>query len=955
MTDPKRSPAGTPTRIQTRLSTRLYLLLVRLIAQPRSWFRAATESDRLEAEMEAELASHLELLTTDLIRAGYSPAEARRRARIALGPTVVHKDNMRRSLGVRLFDEVLADLRYGSRRLSRSIGFTIVATISLALAIGANTTIFSLAKQLLYERLAVDQPQNLRLLAWTGTARHVAVHHIWGDYAPATTGRVTSSSFSYPAYLDLQKQNLTRLKVAEDIFAFKETGMNATVAGNAQPIQVELVSGNYYGVLGIRPVLGRVIQPSDDAQTGQGAVGVISYGLWERAYARSASVLGQVIKLNEVPLTIVGVNPKGFTGAKSTIKSPDIFVPMSMQPLVSPQGDTGSLLTDTKKWWVNVMARMRPGVSDQAAQTALDAELAAVVRATMTLRKNEDIPRVDLRDGSRGLFSQEGTFARPMAVLLTMVGFVLLLACANIANLMLARSSQRQREMSVRIALGAGRMRIARQMLVESLLLAAFGGAGGVILGYVGSSLVPKLTENAWERGELHIHFDWEVFAFTAGITLLTGILFGLAPAFAAARSKVSNGLKESSSSVTRRRKGWGGKTLVGFQVALSTLLVIGAGLFLRTLASLNAVNVGFRTDHLLLAEISPPEKLYPAGKDIALHSRILDAIAATPGVDSVTPSWIAYISDDMNRQNFALQGDIADKDKDDAEDFNVVGNNFFSMLNIPILAGRSFGPQDTASSGKVGIINASLAKSRFGHQSPIGKLFNTGTHDSDGHGVKAGPQWIQIVGVCADTRYANLRDEPPPQYFLPFVQQSEVGGSLNYFIQTHSSPDAIVPLLRKTVQQQDADLPLTNVRTQQQQIDATTQQERIFVAMTSSFGMLALALAAVGIYGVMAYSVSNRTNEIGIRLALGAMPRQVLAMVLREATWLSVTGVAVGLMAAFLLARLVKSMLYGLEPADPISLISGAALLLAVGLAASWLPARRAAQVQPIEALRHE
>jgi predicted permease len=536
-----------------------------------------------------------------------------------------------------------------------------------------------------------------------------------------------------------------------------------------------------------------------------------------------------------------------------------------------------------------------------------------------------------------------------------MVGFVLLLACANIANLMLARGTQRQREMSVRLALGAGRARIARQMLVESLVLAALGGAGGLIFGYFGSNLVPKLTENAWERNEFHIHFDWMVFGFTAGVTILTGILFGLAPALAAARTKVSSDLKETSLSVTRRRKGWGGKSLVGFQIALSTLLVVGAGLFLRTLASLNAINVGFRTDHLLLAEINAPTKQYPAGKDIQLHTRLVQAIAATPGVESVSPSWIAYIADDMNRTDFMLEGEVFDKDKDEGEDFNVVGSNFFSMMQVPILAGRSFGPQDTATSAKVAIINAALAKERFPNQDPVGKRFTNDGHNNDGHGVKPAKEWITIVGVCGDTRYSNLRDEPPPQFFLPFAQQTEVGGGLNYLIRTRLSPEMIVPSLRKVVQQQDADLPLINVRTQEQQIAATTQQERIFVAMTSSFGMLALALASVGIYGVMAYSVANRTNEIGIRLALGAQPHQVLTMILREATWVSLAGIAVGLAAALALAQLIKSMLYGLQPADPVSLISGALLLIAVGLAASWLPARRAASVQPMEALRHE
>lgn len=932
-----------------------YLLVVRLLAATRSWIRAIVHRRDLEAEMDAELAAHLESLTADLVRAGYSPQLAKRHARISLGPTMVHKDQMRDSLGIRLWDELIADLRYGARRLRRSPGFTAVATISLALAIGANTTIFSVAKQVLYDRLAVPHAADLRLLAWTGTKSHVAVHHIWGDYAPLPNGRVTSSAFSYPVYRELRAQN----NVLEDIFAFKETGMNATIAGNAQQAQVEMVSGNYYGVLGVKPALGRLIAPSDDSVPGQGAVAVISYGLWERMFGRSPSALGQVIKLNETSLTIVGVNPNGFTGAKSTQQSPDIFVPLSMQPLISPHGADGSLLTDTREWWVNVMGRVKTGrersVADTAVQAALDRQLGALVRATMPVRPNEDLPRMDLRDGSRGLFREQRTFARPMAVLLTMVGFVLLLACANIANLMLARGTQRQREMSVRLAMGAARMRIARQMLVESLLLAALGGVGGLALGYVGSNLIPKLTQNAWERSEFHIHFDWIVFGFTAMVTMLTGILFGLAPAVAAVRAKVSSGLKETSQSVTRRRKGWGGKSLVGFQIALSTLLVIGAALFLRTLASLNAVNVGFRTDHLLLAEINAPQKQYPPGKDMELHTRLIESIGAAPGVDAVSPAWVAYLSDDLNRTDFLVEGVAYEKTQDTSEDYNVVGNNFFSMMQIPILQGRSFGPQDTATSGKVAIINAALARERFPNQDPIGKRITDDGGDSDGHGLKKTKDWIQIVGVCGDTRYSNLRDDPPPQFFLPFVQQKEVGGSLNYLIVTRMKPEAIEPTLRKVVQQQDPDLPLINVRTQQQQIDSDTQQERIFVALTSSFGMLALALASVGVYGVMAYSVASRTNEIGIRLALGARPAQVLNMVLREAMWVSMGGIAVGLAAAMALGQAIRSMLYGLQPADPVSLASGAVTLIAVGLAASWIPARRAAGIQPVEALRHE
>ncbi|HUD57562.1 MAG TPA: ABC transporter permease [Terracidiphilus sp.] len=924
--------------------------IIRGFARMRSWLRAVFHRGRLEAEMEAELANHLEERTGDLMRAGYSLEDAARRARMELGPVLMHKEEMRASLGLRWVDETTGDLRYAARMLRKSPEFTAIAATSLALAIGANTTIFSVAKQLLYERLAVANAENLRLLAWTATEDHMAVHSIWGDYDPLLGGLRTSTAFSYPAFRQLQTEN----RVLDVLFAFKWTEMNATIRENPQRVVTEMVSGNYYTALGVKPQLGRVIEPTDDAVPGQGAVAVIGDGVWEREFGRSVAVLGQTIKLNDTALTIIGVAPKGFTGAQDVQQSPDLFVPLSMQPLLAPHRAWGSLLSDTRTWWVNVMGRAKSGVSDDEAQATLDGQLGALVRGTMPVKPGEDLPRVKLRDGSRGLFVSQQLFAKPMTVLMTLVGFVLLLACANIANMKLARGTRRQREMSVRLALGASRARILRQILVESLLLAALGGAGGLLAGYFGRTALPKLVEDAWERNAIQVRFDWKVFAFTAGITISTGILFGMAPALAAARAEVSHGLKEGAQTTTRRRKGMGSKALIGFQIALSTLLVIGAGLFVRTFARLNAVHVRFRTDHLLLAEIVPPERRYPAGKDIALHQRLEQAIAAVPGVDAVAPSLEVYVADETSRTNFLPEGERYSPYKGQAEYFNVVGDRFFQTLEIPIIAGRAFGEQDTATSQKVGIINESLARSRFPGQNPIGKRFAIDTHDADGRRGTLARNGIQIVGICGDVRYATLRAEPPPQFIVPYVQQTQVQG-MTYEIRTRMKAEAIVPALRRAVQQVDPDLPLMNIRTQDQQIGSALQQERLFVTLTSGFGLLALALAAVGIYGVMAYSVARRTNEIGIRLALGAQPAQVCGMILREGTGLAAVGVAAGLAGAIGLTRLIKSMLYGIAPYDPVTLASGVGLLLFVALASSWIPARRAAGVQPMTALRHE
>jgi len=832
----------------------------------------------------------------------------------------------------RSIESLLQDVRYGARVLLKSRGFTVVATASLALAIGANTTIFSVAKQLLYERLAVRHAAELRFLTWTGSRDHAA-----------------SVGFPYPVYEQLR----ARTQVLGDLLAFHDTAVNATVGDDARRVRIHEVSGNYYAVLGVEPQLGRAIAPADDTAASQ-PVAVISDEFWEREFARSPTALGRWIRLNDVPVMIVGVNPRTFTGAASTLPSqtPAVIVTLAKATIVNPSPDRRNWLADPTARAVSIFGRAGAGATDSAAQAVLDAQFAAIVRDTMPLRAGEDIPRLLVRDGSRGFFGQRQTFAAPMSALMIFLGLVLLLACANIATLMLARGSRRQREMSVRLALGAGRARIFRQLLVESLLLAAIGGAGGLAIGYFGRTAIRLVTENAWELATVPVRFDWAVFAFTAAVTIFTGVVFGLAPALAATRAEVTDGLKQGGRSATEQRKGFVTKTVVGFQIALSTLLVIGAGLFIRSLAGLNGIDPGFRTDHLLLAQIVLPQNRYAAGANVAFHQRLEQAIAAIPGVASVSPVEVPYLSGELLETNVLPDGEAADANRRQAEAYNAVGVRFFETLGIPIVAGRAFGVEDTATSPKVGVINQSLARARFPNQNPIGRRFSVGVYGGLGDILTGGS--IEIVGVCGDTLYADLRGQPPPQFFVPYVQQTQIR-RLTYQIRTGVAPEAIVPALRRVVHTADADLPLVSVRTQREQIDSDLQDERLFVTLTSVFGLLALVLASVGIYGVMAYSVARRSNEIGIRLALGAVPRQVLAMVLREASWLSGAGVAIGVGASFLLSRLAKSMLFGIAPDDPATLWGAAVLLLTVALTAAWIPARRAARVQPVDALRRE
>ena len=917
------------------------------LATIRSWSVAVAQRRRLEAEMEGELAEHLALRTSDLMSSGLSPDEAARRARLELGNPLTHKEGMRSALGLRWLDEFWADLRFGARILRKSPGFTAIAVTSLALAIGANTTIFSVARQVLYERLNVPNPAGLRMLRWNGD-RNSAVQMLWGNSESRDGGGQISPDFSYPVYRQLRAHN----QALEDLFAFKGDMMNATVRGNAQRLRVEMVSGNYYAQLGVQPQLGRPIQPSDDLVVGSGTVALISDGLWEREFSRSAAALGQTIKVNDAVFTIVGVNPRGFTGAENTLSSPDVFMPLSMQPVVRPMrfSSTDAPDSDLRKnpelWWLEVMGRVKPGVKDREAQAALGVQLSAAVRSTLPVKADESVPHLEFASGARGMHFSDWAYKKPVDVLMALVALVLLLACSNTANLLLAMGSRRQREMSVRLALGAGRRRILRQMLVESLLLSTMAGAGGLVLGYLGRNTIPRLLTHGWQNGEIDVAFDWRVFAFTAAVTIATGILFGLAPAWMAARSEVSGSLKESAHTATKRRRGLGGKGIVAFQIALSTLLVIGAGLFLRTLLALNSVDLGFNSDHLLLFDINLPTARYPAGKDVQTISRLEQRFAALPGVDRVTPMWEAYISDSMSNLEFLPEGETANQKNGKAEYINLGGIDFFKTLEIPIVAGRAFGPEDTATSEKVAVINESLARKRFPGINPIGKRFKAPDLLKD--------DWVRVVGICADTHYDRLQGNPPAQFILPYVQQPEVR-NMTFAIRSRMAPAALVPSLRQVVQQADRDLPVINIRTQREQIEETTQTERTFAALTSGCGLLALVLACVGIYGIMAYSVANRRNEIGIRLALGAQPGQVRGMVLRESTGLALAGIIVGVAAALGLARLVKSMLYGIQPYDPATLAGGVFVLLAVALAASWIPARRAAGVQPMEALRHE
>jgi predicted permease len=838
---------------------------------------------------------------------------------------------------------VIQDVRYALRQLRKTPGFALVALLTLALGIGANTVIFTVAKLALLDTLAVPDAGQLRLLRII-VPKGGVVQSMWGDFMSNAAGQRSTSSFSYPVYEQLRAHNSS----LQQLFAFKDLGgynrLNVNVDGNAEMAIGQLVSGNYFDALEVRPELGRTIALSDDAVPGSGAVAVISNEYWAARFGRSPAALGKTIQVNFAPVTIVGIMRPGFTGAAHVQESPQIFIPMSMQPVILPR-EGGSLLNNKDLWWMQIMGRIKPGVSDAQAQAELSVALEQAVRATMAVPKDGKLPQLDLKPGNRGMNSMGRTYAGPVKVLMGLAGMVLLLACANMANLLLSRSASRQREISVRLALGATRARVLRQMFTESLLLSVVGGVAGLLLGYFGRNVIPRMFSNPWEGPATQSHFDWQVFAFTAGVSIASALLFGFAPAWLAARrGNLNSGLKDGSANSTRRRKGLAGKSLAIFQVALSMLLVVGAGLFLRTFFNVRGTQLGFTPDNITLFSIQPPKAHYPEARMLPLLQQIEQSLRTIPGVESVTATGEPLVANDMDQDAFIPEGDQPKPGVEQNAWFNTVGQSFFSTFNLPIVAGRGFESSDTGTSLKVAVINRALAKKYFPDSDPLGKTFQ----DGDKH-------VIRIVGISGDAHYSDLRSDIPPTAYLDYAQWPLIDIGMTFAVRSRSDQGSIVAASRRVVQSIDRNLPLIDIRSQTEQIDATMQQERVFAALTGSFGSLALVLACIGIYGVLAYSVAQRTSEIGIRLALGAQTRQVLWMVLRETVWMALIGVSIGLGGALLATRLFSTMLFEITPRDPGTLGGASLLLFAVALAAGWVPAFRASRVDPMQSLRAE
>jgi predicted permease len=848
------------------------------------------------------------------------------------------------------WEQFAQDVRYGLRMMTSNPLFTAMAALSLALGIGANTAIYSFMDAVLLRSLPVQRPEELVVFNWHTKDFPPIAHSFSGNnYKDPKTG-FTSGNFPFPAFEILRANH----DVCSSIFGFQNGArLNLIVQGQAEIADAQLVSGAYYAGLGIAPAAGRMIGDDDD-RPGATPVAVISFGYWQRRFASSPAVVGQSILINNVPFTIVGVSAPEFYGVNPGA-APIIFIPIHDAPLFQTflAGKPDTRFIEKNFYWVEMMGRLRPGVSLAQAQAALAAPFHQFVASTAVKeREKADLPALFLTEGSTGLDSLRRQFSKPLYVLMTLVGMILAIACANIANLLLARATARRREMAVRLSLGAGRARVVRQLLTESLLLASVGGLLGVIFAFWGVRFLSVLIASGRDNFALHADLNWHVLGFTLALSLGTGMLFGLAPAMQATGIDLTPALKETRSEALRRRARGSfvrvnlSQALVVLQVALSLLLLIAAGLFVRTLSNLQSVELGFNRENLLLFSMNAKQAGYKDAALAGFYHNLQNRLSAIPGVRGVSLSTYALVSGSMSSRGFKLADAAKTANKPQGPSMLTVGPHFFTTMQIPILLGREIDERDKAGSPLVSVVNQNLVNTYFGGENPIGQRFGFGNGT---------PGDIEIIGVARNARYNTLKKDIPPVIYIPYRQSLQDLNQMFFEVRTAGDPLAVVNTVRKIVQQADAHVPVINVRTQAGQIDQTLSQERIFAQLCSVFAVLALAIACVGLYGTMAYTVARRTSEIGIRMALGAQRRRIVWMVLREVSVMTAVGLAIGLPTAYGTTQFVKSFLFGMQPNDPLALSLAVVVLLAAAILAGYAPARRASKIDPMVALRHE
>ncbi len=828
------------------------------------------------------------------------------------------------------------DLRYGARMLLKHKMFTLVALLSLSLGIGANTAIFSLLDAVLLRSLSVREPEKLVLFGK-------------GEYMGLTNSFPNGSTdlFSYPFYQTARKQN----EVFSDVAALLSIPwqVHGTVGGSteAEQMDVQLVSGNYFALLGVNPSLGRTLSDADDVNPGGHPVAVVSHAWWEQRLGADPAAVGKTITIDKTTYTIIGVGAKEFFGT-TVGQAPDLWVPLAMEAQIPPAHWDGRTKPEAQD--LNLIARLKDGVRTEQASAAVNLaykqSLQDWVGAQASAERLRDIQqaRIDLTPAGRGLSELRREFSLSLRILMAVVGLVLLIACANIANLLLARATARQKEFAVRLALGAGRMRIVRQLLTESLLLAALGGVAGVLLAWWGSRLLVVMASSSAESLPLNVAPNARVLGFTLCASLLSALLFGLAPALRAMRMQPNESLRGGKGAAQSARQSLIGKALVVAQVALSLVLLVGAGLFLRTLINLQSVPTGFNTRNVMLFKIDTAMTGYKDAQIGELMRAVEEKVKTVPGVQAASFSFIIFNQGIWSSPAFT-QEQTQPEGRNRSVRNNTVGTDYFATLGIPLVAGRGFTPQDNDKSQKVAVISETMAQRFFPKGSPLGRRFGI-------NGPTSGGQ-IEVVGVVKDARAMSLTEELRPMAYYPHAQGS---GPLNNFVVKFSgAPDSAIPQVRRAIREVNPNLPVDEVLSLSDHIGRSLVQQKLTARLGAFFGLLALLLACIGLYGVLAYAVARRTNEIGIRMALGAQSRNVLWLVLREAFTLVIIGIGLGLASALALTKTASTLLFGLEHNDPLTIAGAALLLLIVASLAGYLPARRAARVDPMVALRDE
>lgn len=829
------------------------------------------------------------------------------------------------------------DVRYGLRMLSKHPGFTAIAVLTLALGIGANTAIFSLLNQILLRQLPVKNPGELSLLRSPGPKSG----HVWSDGDD-------SEIFSYPLYKGLAKNT----SVFDGVIARYSFSASISNHGQTDLGSGELVSGNYFQTLGVGAAVGRVLTSEDDVVPGGHPIVMLSHAYWAQHFGADAGVLNKTILVNNTELTIVGVVQAGFAGIQVG-QTPNLFVPMMMKGQMTPIRNG---LDDWNDSWLAILARRKPGVSLKQAEAGINAEyrplleqqLATIKRWDEKKRQTFLNKKIVLSSGAQGRTTLQRDSGPALSALFAMAALVLLISCTNVANILLAQGAARQREFAIRTALGAGRGRVMRQVMAESLLCAFAGGALGLVIGVWLMDLLTRAVVSEGGIRGLSAKVDGSILWFAIGATVASGLLFGLVPAWRVTRATVSEMLKNQGStssagpSHVRFRK-----FLVAGQVAFTLLLLTGATLFTRTLWNLRKQNLGINTEKVITFSIAPQLNGYDTPKTVRLVDQLRERVAALPGVRGVGSSEIALLTGTDMGGNITVEGRENLESDLSHVNFDAVSPNYFSTLGVPLLRGREFNAGDTGASPKVGIINEAMAKMFFPKRDPIG------VHFAQGGGNDVKPD-IEIVGIVKNTKEANVRTEDRPYFYLPYSQVKALIG-MSFYVRTQQNPLLATNELREAVRQLDANLPVYELKTVERVVDEDLFTERMVAGLSASFGGLAALLAALGIYGVLAYLVVQRTREIGIRMALGARPGNVRFLIFREVGFMVFAGVAVGLPLAYGLARLSESLLFGVKAGDPLIYVLTLGVIAVVASAACYLPARRATRVHPIVALRYE